>query len=339
MLKAKEITNSLNDVMEKAYGKIAVVYTRIWSDFHLKNLVSSGFKKPHNYDDYGRGIYACYNFASQQRKKMVTVGGEYVVKAKLNLDGFIILDYKIAKIVYKDKYNIIDQIVGISNRITNLDYTELNQIHKKLKNLKNKTVTEDLAKKIVKSKFKKYCRGIVFNHHYDGIVAYVYNPETLIPISYIESKGINLKKKNSSNFKWMDIKNANLISKGLFNQLSDIENGPEIIGKKFKDGSILDNRTGIIWNKASDDMMSWYDAVEFAKNCIVGGKKNWRLPTVKEIEDTDDYHKEIGIGMGNYWTSVVNKNNENEAYTYKPKYGLSFNRKDMANFVMVVKVK
>jgi len=40
---------------------------------------------------------------------------------------------------------------------------------------------------------------------------------------------------------------------------------------------------GLMWQKESQ-AMTWYDAMEYAKNLRLGGYDNWRLPTIEELE-------------------------------------------------------
>ena len=46
--------------------------------------------------------------------------------------------------------------------------------------------------------------------------------------------------------------------------------------------------TGLQWQVESPGEMSWRDACEYARRLDLGGKSDWRLPTVKELESLLD---------------------------------------------------
>lgn len=48
-----------------------------------------------------------------------------------------------------------------------------------------------------------------------------------------------------------------------------------------QDGTITDKVTGLTWQK-DFQVMSYEQALEYAKKCTLGGKKDWRIPTIKE---------------------------------------------------------
>jgi len=41
----------------------------------------------------------------------------------------------------------------------------------------------------------------------------------------------------------------------------------------------------LMWSKESEDMMTWDDAMEYAKNLRLGGYDDWRLPTIEELKE------------------------------------------------------
>jgi hypothetical protein len=45
-----------------------------------------------------------------------------------------------------------------------------------------------------------------------------------------------------------------------------------------------DPKTGLEWQRESPGQMSWQQARDYAKSLVLGGKSNWRLPTVSELE-------------------------------------------------------
>lgn len=65
------------------------------------------------------------------------------------------------------------------------------------------------------------------------------------------------------------------------NQPQYIDNG---------DGTITDSVTGLMWIKARGNKLSWQSAMDGAKYCSVGGYKDWRAPTIKELYSLIDFN-------------------------------------------------
>ena len=65
---------------------------------------------------------------------------------------------------------------------------------------------------------------------------------------------------------------------------------------------------GLMWSEITDDEMDWEEAMEYAKNLREGGYKDWRLPTVSELQNIFDYEKgkpKIDFGDTSYfWSST-----------------------------------
>lgn len=69
------------------------------------------------------------------------------------------------------------------------------------------------------------------------------------------------------------------------------------------DGTITDNLTGLIWIKDPSELggvwgapgnpsrMNYHDAVKNCKELKFAGHKDWRLPTIKELQSIIDYEK------------------------------------------------
>ena len=49
------------------------------------------------------------------------------------------------------------------------------------------------------------------------------------------------------------------------------------------DGTITDRATGLMWMKVRGEKVSWDAAVAGAAACRVGGYRDWRMPTIKEL--------------------------------------------------------
>ena len=52
-----------------------------------------------------------------------------------------------------------------------------------------------------------------------------------------------------------------------------------------------DPKTGLEWQCKSPDKMTWYEAQEYAGSVSLEGKKDWRLPTLAELESLLDRTK------------------------------------------------
>ena len=56
------------------------------------------------------------------------------------------------------------------------------------------------------------------------------------------------------------------------------------------DGSITDYATGLMWTQNDGGYgMSWPDALIYAKNAVIAGHNDWRLPNAKELQSILDY--------------------------------------------------
>ncbi len=58
----------------------------------------------------------------------------------------------------------------------------------------------------------------------------------------------------------------------------------------------IDSKTGLEWQYESPGRMNWYEAKEYSKSLILGGKGNWRLPTITELESLLDRTKNRSDG-------------------------------------------
>ncbi len=69
------------------------------------------------------------------------------------------------------------------------------------------------------------------------------------------------------------------------------------------DGTVTDNLTGLTWVKDPSELgegwgspggpsrMNWQDAIKNCKKLNFAGRKDWRLPTIKELQSLIDYEK------------------------------------------------
>jgi hypothetical protein len=90
--------------------------------------------------------------------------------------------------------------------------------------------------------------------------------------------------------------------------------------KRFEtvlDGAaVLDKETGLVWEKSPDTTTrTWADAIVYAYQKTVGGRKGWRLPTVEELASLVDPtqtnpaltsgHPFTNVQSYGYWSSTT----------------------------------
>lgn len=72
-------------------------------------------------------------------------------------------------------------------------------------------------------------------------------------------------------------------------------------------GTITDNRTGLIWQQAMQPATYTYaTAVSYCANLTLGGNSNWRLPEISELQSTFDpcsstFHDSVFTGTRTTW--------------------------------------
>jgi len=106
--------------------------------------------------------------------------------------------------------------------------------------------------------------------------------------------------------------------------------GPHLTDKG--DGTIKDNFTGLTWQKIqSQDTMTWEDALAYAGTVSLGGKTDWRLPNVRELQSLNDvsvfkpsFDKSYfpAVISGNYWSSTTLIQNTARAWDINVDYGI-----------------
>jgi hypothetical protein len=114
------------------------------------------------------------------------------------------------------------------------------------------------------------------------------------------------------------------------------------------DGTISDNYTGLIWTKIqSTYLLSWEEALVYSKGLTTGGKNDWRLPNVKELQSLNNtklsrpsFSKEFftNLSTGNYWSSTTLQNATTRAWDINIDYGIvSYNDKTIKENVLCVR--
>ena len=55
------------------------------------------------------------------------------------------------------------------------------------------------------------------------------------------------------------------------------------------DGTVTDNGTGLVWQKATYGPLNWKEALAYCETLTLDAQDDWRLPTVKELQSLVDY--------------------------------------------------
>jgi Protein of unknown function (DUF1566) len=85
-------------------------------------------------------------------------------------------------------------------------------------------------------------------------------------------------------------------------------------------GTVNDDATGLVWQQADDGKTrNWPDALQYCAMLDLGGKRDWRLPNVKELQSIVDYSRNdpaIDTGVftqsdrtGWFWSSTTHGDN------------------------------
>lgn len=159
----------------KIYGNLATVFHRT-RKAHVLDIGNKGFLLGVK-GLYGRGVYSTYEFSSQQKARMLIKYGSYIVKGKIALNNFIILDAAIAHKLGKSD-SLIEQGTNIQ------DKTLISALNTNTKG----GVSSDLAIKLSRiPQVKVHFNGMIFTSRNDGHVALIFKTNDIIPIGYCYS--------------------------------------------------------------------------------------------------------------------------------------------------------
>jgi len=94
---------------------------------------------------------------------------------------------------------------------------------------------------------------------------------------------------------------------------------PEVYNFKDNgDGTVTDFNTGLEWKKDESPNLNWEDAMKYCQELDLGGHKDWRLPTIREMPTIIDLSYKDGVWfhknffpntqtapLGFYWASTT----------------------------------
>lgn len=167
-------------LLENVTGKFAIVYHRTHSHENIESIKKEGFMSGPR-AMYGAGIYATYSITSQFAPYMVEQYGDFIIKNRINLHGFLIFDATVASAVYGSDCITIEQQVkkhfkeGKYHYKSFADYQEM---------IDDGEPTSTVAREIIENKLVIGMRGVVYTGRLDGRCAVCYESDTIIPISW-----------------------------------------------------------------------------------------------------------------------------------------------------------
>lgn len=156
---------------EKIYGNVGWVYHRTSLNPKDSILSREGIKPTANSSAlYGKGLYCCYDINVQLSPDFnMEKYGRYLIKGKVNLDGFVILD--------RDIFEIAQPRENFENYLKRLGI-DLEEYKETL------PYTSNIAQKIWRKSKMSGANGIIFTGKTDGKVALVWTRQNFIPYQY-----------------------------------------------------------------------------------------------------------------------------------------------------------
>ena len=163
-------------LLERVFGNTGWVYHRTKDNPSEYDIVKYGIKPSSNQSAmYGKGLYTCYDL-DQQMKPDMWKYGDYILKGKIDLNGFAILD---------------SDVYWLANPRGNFQ-EHLKQIGTNIESVKDQIpYTSGIAQNIWKKCKQDGYNGIVFTGRSDGKVAVIWNRRNFIPFQYTEDEGKN----------------------------------------------------------------------------------------------------------------------------------------------------
>ncbi len=200
---------------------------------------------------YGAGIYTTYSYESSLQNYNLRGYGAYVLKVEVDVNGFLIFDYDVAKQVYGDNYRLIDQIkniIGI-DKILNKSLQQ-STLDSKLKTIEaiSEALEHDIFTSNICSNFvhaynlvENGVNGIVYTGHSDGNCCVAYKSYLMVPLehAFIDGKTyknpnwISCPQKSVEELRKLkdDEKAAGLFTENRMTLINDLKSNPKNITK------------------------------------------------------------------------------------------------------------
>ena len=100
------------------------------------------------------------------------------------------------------------------------------------------------------------------------------------------------------------------------------------------DGTVTDTVTGLMWQQATDGLMSWEAAISYSEALSLAGYDDWRLPNRRELRSLIDHSRynpaiDIAVFPGTlsfyYWSSTIAAYNTDYAWSVYSRLGSDIN--------------
>ena len=106
------------------------------------------------------------------------------------------------------------------------------------------------------------------------------------------------------------------------------------------DGTVTDNGTGLMWQKATAGNMNWHQAMRYASGLSLGGHSGWRLPNRDELSVL--FHLPckdmMEVKLAYYWSSTTHALNTYGAWRVNFNVGLvNYGSKSGSYYVRAVR--
>jgi hypothetical protein len=116
-------------------------------------------------------------------------------------------------------------------------------------------------------------------------------------------------------------------------EIKELKEKLETLEKKVNKDDKFETCNGLTWSNSIGKELTWDEAKKFAKDCRDGGFKDWRLPTISELQNVFDYEKGEnkieGWDFENagyyYWSSTTVSTNTYNVWTTYQNNGYTFN--------------
>lgn len=126
---------------------------------------------------------------------------------------------------------------------------------------------------------------------------------------------------------------------------------PKILATRFRDNgdsTITDYSSGLTWQKfESPKTLSWEEALQYANSLRLAGKKEWRVPDIKELQSLNDptttkpsIDRNFFPTLTNldFWSSTTQVNSPARAWELNTEYGIvSYKDKTIASHLRCVR--
>ena len=179
-------------------GSVLTVYHRTKAKDTAGGICNIGFMAGGG-AAYGVGVYSTYWYSSSMKNYNLGYG-PYVVKAEVDISGFLIFDYNMSKTMYGRNYKLIDQIKNIIGPDKIIDPSvneerQWSQIRYWSQELEKTSWTSDVAMKMSRNYNldRTGLNGIIYTGRHDGRCCVTYKSTLVIPIAHAIIHGGNYK--------------------------------------------------------------------------------------------------------------------------------------------------